>query len=72
MADVSDLMTIFNNLNLLSKDQFSSFNFKVKLLMEVGQIGETGAHVSVIIALEQEHGIKLDLARAHLPIAMEG
>ena len=40
--------------------------------MEDGQIGETGVHVSVITALEQEHGIDLDLAQTQLPIAMEG
>ena len=40
--------------------------------MEVGQIGETGVHVSVITALEQEHGTELDRVPTQFPIAMEG
>ena len=40
--------------------------------MEVGQIGETGVHVSVITALELEHGTELDLASIQLLIALEG
>ena len=34
--------------------------------MEVGQIGETGVHVSVITALEQEHGTDPDLVPIQL------
>ena len=40
--------------------------------MEVGQIGETGVLVSVITALEQEHGTELDLVPTLLPSVMEG
>ena len=40
--------------------------------MEDGQTGETGVHVSVITALEQEYGTELDLALIQLLIAMEG
>ena len=40
--------------------------------MAVGQIGETGVHVSAITALEQELGIKLDLVPTLLLSAMEG
>ena len=40
--------------------------------MEVGQTGETGVHVSVITALEQELGTELDLALIQPPSAMEG
>ena len=39
--------------------------------MEVGQIGETGAHVIVITALEQELGTEHDLVPTHHHIAME-
>ena len=40
--------------------------------MGVGQIGETGVHVNVITALEQEHGTELDLVRILLLPVMEG
>ena len=40
--------------------------------MEVGQIGETGAHASVITALEQELGTELDRVPTQFLIAMEG
>ena len=40
--------------------------------MEVGQIGETGVHVSVITALEQELGTELDLVPTLLPLVMAG
>ena len=40
--------------------------------MEVGQIGETGVHVSVITALEQEHGTELDLVPILLLSVMGG
>ena len=40
--------------------------------MEVGQIGETGVHVSVITALEQEHGTELDLVPTLLLSVMGG
>ena len=39
--------------------------------MVVGQIGETGAHVIVITALEQELGTEHDRATTHHHIAME-
>ena len=39
--------------------------------MEVGQIGETGAHVIVITALEQELGTEPDLVLTHHHLAME-
>ena len=45
---------------------------QASLLMEVGQIGETGVHVSVITALEQEPGTELDLVLIQLLSAMEG
>ena len=40
--------------------------------MGVGQIGETGVHVSVTTVLEQELGTELDLVPTHHHIAMEG
>ena len=40
--------------------------------MEVGQIGETGVHVSVITVTEQEHGTELDLVPTRLLPATEG
>ena len=40
--------------------------------MEVGQIGETGVHVSVITALEQGPGTELDLVPTPLLLVMEG
>ena len=39
--------------------------------MGVGQIGETGAHVIVITALEQELGTEPDLVLTHHHLAME-
>ena len=44
---------------------------QVRQSMEVGQIGETGVHVIVITALEQELGTELDLVPAHHHLAME-
>ena len=40
--------------------------------MGVGQIGETGPHVIVITALEQELGTELDHVPTHHLLAMEG
>ena len=40
--------------------------------MEIGQIGETGVHVIVITALEQELGTELDHVLIQLPSVMEG
>ena len=39
--------------------------------MEVGQIGEIGARVIVITALEQEHGTELDLVQTQHRLVME-
>ena len=47
-------------------------DYKVKQSTEVGQIGETGVHVSVITAMEQEHGTELDLVPTLLHTVMEG
>ena len=40
--------------------------------MEIGRIGEIGARVIVITAVEQEHGPELDLVPAQHHIVMEG
>ena len=40
--------------------------------MGVGQIGETGVHVSVITALEQEPGTELEIVPIQLLFAMAG
>ena len=40
--------------------------------MEVGLIGTIGVHVSVITALEQEHGTELDLVPTLPHLVMEG
>ena len=40
--------------------------------MEIGQIGEIGARVIVITALEQEHGTELDLATTQHHHVLEG
>ena len=45
--------------------------FKVKLLMEVGQIGETGVHVNVITALELELGTEADRVPTLLLLALD-
>ena len=39
--------------------------------MEIGQIGEIGAHVIVITVLEQEHGTELDLVPTQHHLVME-
>ena len=45
---------------------------QVRQLTGVGQIGEIGAHVIVITALEQELGTEQDLVPTHHHLAMEG
>ena len=40
--------------------------------MEIGQIGEIGARVIVITALEQEHGTEQDLVPTQHHLVMEG
>ena len=40
--------------------------------MEIGQIGEIGARVIVIIVLEQEHGTELDLVPTQHLLVSEG
>ena len=40
--------------------------------MEIGRIGEIGAGVIVITALEQEHGTELDLVLTQHLLVLEG
>ena len=40
--------------------------------MEVGQTGGAGVHVSVITAMEQEHGTELEIVQTQLLFAMAG
>ena len=47
-------------------------SYQARLLTEFGRIGETGVHVSVITALEQEHGTELDLVPILLHRVMAG
>ena len=46
--------------------------YQAKLWTEVGQIGETGVHVNVITALEQEHGTELEIVLTQLRHVLEG